>query len=80
MKNIGRPFEQVQGQLTKNHQGSGLGLAIAKSLTEMHGGVLRIRSSEGVGTLVMVELPARATVSRHKLAAPPSHAEIKLSA
>jgi two-component system cell cycle sensor histidine kinase PleC len=64
MKNLGRPFEQVQGQFTKNHQGSGLGLAIAKSLTEMHGGVLRVRSSEGIGTLVMVELPARPPAGR----------------
>ena len=27
---LGRPFEQVESQLTKSHQGSGLGLAIAK--------------------------------------------------
>jgi two-component system cell cycle sensor histidine kinase PleC len=58
MKNLGRPFEQVQSQLTKNHQGSGLGLAIAKSLTELHGGAMRIRSSLGVGTTVTIELPA----------------------
>lgn len=78
MKNIGRPFEQVQGQLTKSHQGSGLGLAIAKSLTEMHGGVMRIRSSEGVGTLVMVELPVSPPVSRIQQA--PAPQEYKLSA
>ena len=35
---LGRPFEQVESQLTKSHQGSGLGLAIAKSLVELHGG------------------------------------------
>lgn len=57
MKNLGRPFEQVQSQLTKNHQGSGLGLAIAKSLTELHGGTMRIRSTQGVGTVVLVQLP-----------------------
>ena len=38
---LGRPFEQVESQLTKRHQGSGLGLAIAKSLTELHGGRMR---------------------------------------
>ncbi len=31
-KTLGRPFEQVEGQLAKTYQGSGLGLAIAKSL------------------------------------------------
>ena len=54
---IGRPFEQVESQFTKTHKGSGLGLAIAKSLTELHGGAMRIRSTEGVGTSVVIRLP-----------------------
>jgi two-component system cell cycle sensor histidine kinase PleC len=54
---LGRPFEQVESQLTKSHQGSGLGLAISKSLVELHGGRMRIRSSLGKGTIVMVRLP-----------------------
>jgi two-component system cell cycle sensor histidine kinase PleC len=56
---LGRPFEQVESQLTKRHQGSGLGLAIAKSLVEMHGGVMRIRSVLGSGTAVVVRLPLK---------------------
>jgi len=47
----------VESQLTKSHQGSGLGLAIAKSLVELHGGAMRIRSAPGKGTLVVVRLP-----------------------
>ena len=54
---LGRPFEQVESQLTKSHQGSGLGLAIAKSLVELHGGRMRIRSTLGKGTMVVVRLP-----------------------
>ncbi len=54
---LGRPFEQVESQLTKSHQGSGLGLAIAKSLTELHGGGMRIRSTLGKGTMVVLRLP-----------------------
>jgi two-component system, cell cycle sensor histidine kinase PleC len=54
---LGRPFEQVESQLTKRYQGSGLGLAIAKSLTELHGGAMRIRSTLGKGTIVVVRLP-----------------------
>ncbi len=46
---LGRPFEQVESLLTKTHQGSGLGLAIAKSLTELHGGAMRIRSDARQG-------------------------------
>ena len=54
---LGRPFEQVESQLTKSHQGSGLGLAIAKSLTELHRGSMRIRSTPGRGTMVLLRLP-----------------------
>jgi two-component system cell cycle sensor histidine kinase PleC len=56
---LGRPFEQVESQLTKTHHGSGLGLAIAKSLIELHGGCMRIRSTPGRGTMVIVRLPVR---------------------
>ena len=54
---LGRPFEQVESHITKTHQGSGLGLAIAKSLTELHGGTMRIRSTPGRGTLVLLRMP-----------------------
>jgi two-component system cell cycle sensor histidine kinase PleC len=57
LQKLGRPFEQVESQLTKTQHGSGLGLAIAKSLVELHGGVMRIRSTLGVGTTVIVRLP-----------------------
>jgi len=63
---LGRPFEQVESQLTKRHQGSGLGLAIAKSLTEMHGGSMRIRSVLGTGTAVVVRLPLEAREAAHE--------------
>ena len=59
---LGRPFEQVESQLTKRYQGSGLGLAIAKSLTELHGGAMRIHSKLGKGTTVVVRLPVAVKV------------------
>jgi two-component system cell cycle sensor histidine kinase PleC len=54
---LGRPFEQVESQLTKTYHGSGLGLAIARSLTDLHGGSMRLRSKLGAGTVVCVSLP-----------------------
>jgi two-component system, cell cycle sensor histidine kinase PleC len=68
---LGRPFEQVESQLTKTYHGSGLGLAIAKSLTNLHGGSMRLRSRLGTGTVVCVSLPrdARHTKARDHLAA-----------
>ncbi len=54
---IGRPFEQVESQHSKKHKGTGLGLALSRSLVEMHGGTLKIESTEGVGTRVTISLP-----------------------
>ncbi|MGY4297119.1 two-component system cell cycle sensor histidine kinase PleC [Bradyrhizobium sp. i1.4.4] len=54
---LGRPFEQVESQLTKTYHGSGLGLAIARSLAQLHGGSMRLRSKIDVGTVVRVTLP-----------------------
>ncbi|MEA2984255.1 MAG: two-component system, cell cycle sensor histidine kinase PleC, partial [Alphaproteobacteria bacterium] len=65
LKKLGRPFEQVESQLTKSHQGSGLGLAIAKSLVELHGGAMRIRSAPDKGTLVVVRLPRVSPLAVH---------------
>lgn len=57
MQKIGKPFEQVESEYSKTYKGSGLGLAIAKSLAELHGGSLRIRSQVGTGTIVLIHLP-----------------------
>ncbi|MER8411637.1 MULTISPECIES: PAS domain-containing sensor histidine kinase [unclassified Mesorhizobium] len=66
---LGRPFEQVQNQFSKSHAGSGLGLAISRSLAELQGGALKIRSSEGVGTIVSVRIPVKRAVPAIKVAA-----------
>jgi two-component system cell cycle sensor histidine kinase PleC len=66
---LGRPFEQVQNQFSKNHAGSGLGLAISRSLAELHGGALKIRSTEGTGTIVSVRIPVRKASRALKAAA-----------
>jgi two-component system cell cycle sensor histidine kinase PleC len=64
---LGRPFEQVESQLTKTYHGSGLGLAIARSLTSLHGGSMRLRSKLGSGTVVCVSLPQDAGAAKAKL-------------
>ncbi|WP_417426316.1 PAS domain-containing sensor histidine kinase [Hoeflea sp.] len=57
LRRIGQPFEQVQNQFSKSTGGSGLGLAISRSLAELHGGAMKVRSTEGVGTIVSVRVP-----------------------
>ena len=54
---VAKPFEQSECSLENGMKGSGLGLAIARSLVELHGGSLRIRSTVGTGTIVRVRLP-----------------------
>jgi len=66
---LGKPFEQVESQLTKTYHGSGLGLAIARSLTNLHGGSMRLRSKLGTGTVVCVTLPRDARQVKPKIAA-----------
>lgn len=56
---LARPFEWVELDAKKPTEGAGLGLAIARSFTELHGGTLSIRSTEGTGTIVIVRLPIR---------------------
>ncbi|MBN9669710.1 PAS domain-containing sensor histidine kinase [Roseibium aggregatum] len=57
IKRLAQPFVQVENQFTKTHQGSGLGLAIARSLVELHGGSLTIKSEVKEGTTVSFTLP-----------------------
>jgi two-component system cell cycle sensor histidine kinase PleC len=69
LRRLGKPFEQVESQLTKTYQGSGLGLAIARSLTNLHGGSMKLRSKLGAGTVVRVTLPLDARHIRPKMPA-----------
>ncbi|HEY0646834.1 sensor histidine kinase [Phenylobacterium sp.] len=59
LERLARPFEQVESQHSKTTQGTGLGLALTKSLVEMHGGLLDLKSAPGQGTLVSFALPLR---------------------
>jgi two-component system, cell cycle sensor histidine kinase PleC len=57
LERLAKPFEQVENQHSKTTQGTGLGLALTKSLVEMHGGALDLRSAPGQGTTVSFSLP-----------------------
>jgi two-component system, cell cycle sensor histidine kinase PleC len=51
-------FCQVDNSLSRRFEGTGLGLPLAVRLTELHGGTVTIKSTPGLGTTVVVRLPA----------------------
>ncbi len=54
------PFGQNDQRLDRDHGGTGLGLSIAQSIVELQDGKLVIRSEKGIGTDVVLLLPAAA--------------------
>lgn len=52
-------FKQVDPLLSRRHEGSGIGLSLVKSLVEMHGGNISVKSECNKGSEFLVELPIR---------------------
>ncbi len=53
-----RVFERFESDSRgQKHRGAGLGLSIVKSVVELHGGIMQLKSAPGVGTRVTVRLP-----------------------
>lgn len=53
---IFKPYTQV-GKETAQHKGSGLGLSISKTLIELHGGTIWVKSRENAGSVFSFTLP-----------------------
>jgi two-component system, cell cycle sensor histidine kinase DivJ len=57
LERIGKPFEQVEGEMVRSKEGTGLGLALVKALATLHGGEAVLESVLGEGTTVRIRLP-----------------------
>lgn len=54
---IFEPFKQADNSRSRRHGGTGLGLAIVSRIIEAMGGSLRMQSTPGTGTSMVIELP-----------------------
>lgn len=65
LKRLGEPFFQAANTYDRAHEGTGLGLALVRGLVGLHGGSLRIESTQGQGTCVSLLLPWDSASARH---------------
>ncbi|MES2697415.1 MAG: GAF domain-containing sensor histidine kinase, partial [Verrucomicrobiota bacterium] len=49
-------FHRVQGARSRTHEGTGIGLALVNQLVRLHGGDVKVESTEGKGTTFTVTL------------------------
>jgi signal transduction histidine kinase len=57
-KFIFEKFRQSEDFVTRSHEGTGLGLTLAKELVEHMGGEIGVVSTQGVGSIFHIVLPA----------------------
>jgi PAS domain S-box-containing protein len=68
LRRVFQSFFQVDPTATRSRSGTGLGLAITKHLVDLHSGKIEIDSKPGIGTTVMVTLPAARVVHQDRRA------------
>ncbi|MCK0067950.1 sensor histidine kinase [Kordiimonas laminariae] len=64
-----RPFNQLEGAMTRSHEGAGLGLTLVKTFAELHGGDMFLESLKNRGTSVCLKFPPSRMVQPSSLEA-----------
>lgn len=60
-------FKQVDNLLTRCSEGSGIGLSLVKSLVEIHGGSIQVKSEHLKGSEFIVKLPINSVKDEHNI-------------
>ena len=57
-----KPFRQADGARSRRFEGVGLGLTMANSIAKLHNTTIDLESIEGIGTTVILKIPANRVV------------------
>ena len=49
-------FYQADNSVTRRHEGTGIGMALVRELVQLHGGEIRVESTEGKGSIFTVHI------------------------
>lgn len=74
-KMIFDPFTQADDTISSRFGGTGLGLSITKSIVEMMGGRITVKSEPGVGSIFLIAVPIKQEERAEKAMKPPAPAE-----
>lgn len=70
-------FCQIDGMFTRQHEGSGIGLSLVKSLVEMHGGSISVKSEPHKGTTFTMDFPIRTVEQKDRYMPPAKQAHVE---
>lgn len=72
LPNIFKRFHRVANAKGRTFEGTGIGLALVQELIKLHGGTVRVQSTEGKGSCFTVSIPqVNPNVSTERTGAPP---------
>ncbi len=57
LPNLFQRFHRIEGTQGRTHEGTGIGLALVQELVKLHGGTVRVQSTEGKGSTFTVSIP-----------------------